>query len=186
MSFAAATPLLQVAAADQRAGLERFIARRFSDVYGARVSHYCAHLLGVRSSDGAWLAAAGFTPAASQTLYLEQYLDRPIEETLKQAAGIAVARAQVVEVGNLAAAPGAGRMLIPALCACLDALGYRWVAFTATRQLRNALRRLRLEPLLLAPAEPARLADGGAAWGTYYRHAPRVMGGRLGFCLEPR
>lgn len=185
MSFAATSPLLQ-AAAGQRAGIERFIARRFSDAYGARVSHYCAHLLGMRAPDGAWLAAAGFTPAASQALYLEQYLDRPIEEMLAQAAGIAVPRAQVVEVGNLAAAPGAGRALIPALCACLHALGYRWVAFTATQQLRNALRRLRLEPLLLAPAAPARLADGGAAWGTYYRHAPSVMGGRLGLCLEDR
>lgn len=174
------------AIADERAALERFIAERFRAVHGARIRHFCAHLLGVRDALGSLQAAAGYTPAASGRLFLEQYLDRPVEELLAVAAGKPVARGRVAEVGNLAAAPGMGRMLIPAIGRHLHGLGYRWVVFTATRELRNALRRLRLEPLRLAPALPARLPDAGAAWGSYYTHDPAVMGGRIASCLEKR
>jgi hypothetical protein len=172
---------------EQRAALERFIAERFRRVHGARISHFCAHLLGVRDALGRWQAGAGYTPAASGKLFLEHYLDRPVEELLAGAAGQRVARERVAEVGNLAAAaPGMGRALLPALGRHLHHLGYRWVVFTATRELRNALRRLHLAPLLLAPALPARLPDGGAAWGSYYAHDPAIMGGRLAACLEAR
>ena len=170
----------------QRAALERFIAERFHAAHGARVQHFCAQLLGMRDALGLWQAAAGYTAAASAPLFLEQYLDRPVEELLAAAAGRPVARAEIAEVGNLAAAPGLGRLLIPALGRHLYRLGYRWVAFTATRELRNAFRRLQLEPLQLAAALPARLADGGLSWGRYYSHDPAVMGGRIVTCLQRR
>jgi hypothetical protein len=172
------------AAAGERSSLERFIAERFRLVYGARVAHFCAELVGVRSADGCWQAGAGYTGADSGELYLEHYLDTPVEAALARAAGRPVERKRVAEVGNLAAFPGMGRALIPALGRHLYALGFRWVAFTGTRELGNALRRLRLEPLVLAPATPVRLPDGGAAWGTYYAHHPSVMGGPIAACLR--
>ena len=175
---------LSPALSANREALERFIAERFQRVYGARVSHFCAHLLGMRAADGAWQAAAGYTPAHGQALFLEQYLDAPVEITLGEASGERVQRERIAEVGNLAAATGMGRLLIPALGAYLFELGYRWVVFTATRELHNAFRRLHLEPLQLAPALACRLPDGGAAWGSYYAHAPRVMGGPISACLR--
>lgn len=172
------------AAAGERGPLEGFIAERFRRVYGARVAHFCAQLVGVRDPQGRWHAGAGYTPADSGRLYLENYLDTPIEAALEHAAGRQVPRQRVAEVGNLAADPGMGRALIPALGRHLYALGFRWVAFTGTRELANAFRRLRLEPLVLAPAAAARLPDGGAAWGTYYAHRPSVMGGPIAACLR--
>jgi hypothetical protein len=169
---------------EQRALLERFIAERFSAAHGARIDHYCAHLVGLQDGRGGWQAAAGYTPAASGRLFLEHYLDQPAEEALGAAAGARVPRSAVAEIGNLAAEHGMGRVLIPAVGRYLHRLGYRWVVFTATRELRNALRRLQLEPLRLGPALPARLPDGGAAWGSYYRHDPAVMGGRLAACFR--
>ncbi len=169
---------------EQRAALERFIAERFSAMHGARIEHFCAHLVGVRDALGRWQAGAGYTSAADGRLFLEQYLDEPVERALAAAAGGPVARDEVAEVGNLATTPGLGRTLIPAIARHLHRHGYRWVAFTATRELRNALRRLQLEPLLLAPAVPARLPDAGAAWGRYYAHEPAVMGGRIASCFE--
>jgi hypothetical protein len=168
----------------QRLSLERFIAERFWLAYGARVQHFCTHLLGLRDGAGRWLAAAGYTPASGAELFLERYLDLPIETLLGRVAGRAVARRHVVEVGNLAAGLGTSRELIPALGRELYEAGYRWVVFTATRELRNAFRRLRLEPLLLAAADAARLPDGGAAWGSYYAHSPLVVGGPIAACLS--
>lgn len=169
----------------ERAALERFIAERFSLVHGARIGHFCAQLVGIRDALGIWQAGAGYTAAASGPLFLEQYLDRPVEELLGRATRTSVARNHVAEVGNLAAAaPGMGRTLIPAIGRHLHRLGYRWVVFTATRELRNAFERLQLRPLMLAPALPGRLPDGGASWGSYYAHDPAVMGGRIASCLR--
>src|SRR5688572_24799703 len=152
-----------------RAGFEDFIAARFRRAYGARLTHFLPHLLGVRDGLARWQAAAGYSVAAAQTLFLERYLDRPVESAIAAAFGRPVARSCIVEVGNLAAvSAGMARELIPRLAHHLQSMGYAWAAFTATRALRNTFHRLGLRPLSLAPADPACLADRGASWGTYY------------------
>ncbi|HEU4352885.1 MAG TPA: thermostable hemolysin [Burkholderiales bacterium] len=163
-----------------RPDLERFIAERFRKVHSANVSHFGTYLLGLRDARGIWRAAAGYTPAASGTLFLEQYLDAPVEEALSQAANQRVPRARIVEVGNLAAVPpGFARSFLPALGRYLIEREFAWVVFTATRQVRNLLHRLCFKSYALAPATRTRLPDGGAAWGTYYANDPTVMAGRL-------
>lgn len=163
-----------------RAELERFIAERFRSAYGATVSHFCAYLLGMRDAAGAWQAAAGYTPAALGALYLEHYLERPVDIVLSGAVNARVPRGRIVEVGNLAsAAKGFGGRFLPALRRYLLDLDYRWVVFTATREVRGILQHLAFEAHLLAPASPERLPDGGAGWGTYYAHQPSVMAGTL-------
>lgn len=168
-----------------RAAFEHFIAARFGRAYGARVTHFLPHLLGVRDGLARWQAAAGYAVASGQPLFLEQYLDGPIEFTIAATLGRPVARASIVEVGNLAAiSAGMARVLIPLLARHLHRLGYRWVAFTATRALRNTFQRLGLRPLRLIRADPARLADRGANWGTYYDHDPVVMAGKISLGLH--
>ena len=165
---------------EPRAEIERFIAERFRDAYGARVSHFCAHLLGARDRAGALQAAAGYTPAGAGALYLEHYLDRPVEKALAALLGERVPRGRIVEVGNLVSAgAGAARRFLPALGRHLASLDHRWVVFTATREVRDLLQRLSYPAHLLAPARPERLPDGGVAWGSYYAHDPSVMAGRL-------
>jgi hypothetical protein len=167
-------------ARNPRSELERFIAERFRRIHGANVSHFCAHLLGLRDAGGIWRAAAGYTPAASGALFLEQYLDAPVEEVLSQAVDQHIPRGRIVEVGNLAAVPpGFARSFVPALGRYLVEREYRWVVFTATRQVRNLLRRLCFRAHALAPARRTRLSDAGAAWGSYYANDPTVMAGRL-------
>jgi hypothetical protein len=169
----------------QRASFEQFIAARFHRAYGARVAHFSPHLLGVRDALARWQAASGYTPADGHSLFLEQYLGRPIEDALVAELRRPVARESIVEVGNLAAtSPGMARTLIPLLARHLHRLGYEWVVFTATRELRNSFRRLRLSPLRLARADPARLPGGGTNWGSYYLHDPVVMAGRIALGLH--
>jgi hypothetical protein len=105
----------------------------------------------------------------------------PIERAIEAATGSAVARANVVEVGNLAAtSPGAAREIIVATGAHLGRSGFAWVTFTATRQLRNTFARLRFGLLAIGRADRARVPDGGEAWGRYYEHDPVVVIGKLG------
>nr|WP_315392940.1 thermostable hemolysin [uncultured Duganella sp.] len=163
-----------------RRELEAFIAASFLASYGAEVSHFCDVLLGCRDGDGRWIAALGYTLAADGPVFLEQYLDAPIETALGGRAGAAVARADIVEVGNLASThPGAARALIVSTTRHLHGLGLRWVAFTATVSLLNSFSRLRLQPQVLAAADPARLADAGRRWGSYYDTQPKVMFGDI-------
>lgn len=163
-----------------RTAFEDFIAARFGRAYGARVNHFLPHLLGIRDGLAHWQAAAGYAAAGVQTLFLEQYLDQPIERALATALRRPIARTGIVEVGNLAAiSAGMGRAIIPQLARHLHRLGYIWVVFTATRALRNSFHRLGLRPLALTRADPARLPDCGASWGTYYDQDPVVMAGKI-------
>lgn len=180
---AAREPLPRAAhrASATRSSLEAFIAARYATAYGARVDHFCLHLVGLPAATGrAWRAGVGYTPAAASELYLEHYLDRPIEDAIASATGSLVAREDVVEVGNLAStSAGAAREIIVAMRAHLAQAGFTWVTFTATRELRNSFARLGLRLVDLGRADPARLPDGGAAWGRYYAHDPVVVAGAL-------
>ncbi|MGZ8273186.1 MAG: thermostable hemolysin [Burkholderiaceae bacterium] len=164
----------------ERSACEDFIADRFQRAHGARIGHFSPYLLGVRDALGRWRAASGYTPADGRRLFLEQYLDGPIEETLAQHRGRTIERDGIVEVGNLAASSmGMARVLIPLLARHLERLGYEWVVFTATRELRNTFARLGLHPIALAPANPSRLVAHNVDWGRYYDNDPVVMAGRI-------
>lgn len=164
----------------ERAGLETFIANHFQQAYEAQVSHFGRTLLGCRDPRGNWMAALGFTDASAEPLFLEHYLDDPIERAVSLRAGMVVSRHEIAEVGNLAAIhPGSGRLLIAHATRCLHEMGYRWVCFTATLGLLNSFVRLQLQPEVIAQADPSRLPDGGLKWGRYYETSPQVMMGHI-------
>lgn len=164
----------------ERASLQDFIAEAFQKMHGAEVRQFCHTLVGCRDMDGRWVAALGFTLARDGKCFLEQYLDAPLEDEIASRTGSPVARAQIVEVGNLAAChAGAARELIVCMTRYLHQQGLAWVAFTATRGLLNSFTRLRLKPATLAEADPRRLPDGGKSWGNYYDTKPQVMFGDI-------
>lgn len=163
-----------------RAEQEAFIAATFARAYGARVQRFMPFLMGLRGEDGELLAALGLREGASERLFLEHYLDAPVEQVLSAALsgfGAAVGREHLVEVGNLAAqGPGGARWLIIALTGYLQGAGQQWVAFTATPALRNSFRRLGLRLIHLGVASRERLpAKERAHWGTYYDGGPEVV-----------
>jgi len=160
-----------------RQALERFIASRFLEVYDARIHHFLPRLFGAYDADGALTAAFGLRGADRESLFLEQYLDAPIETFARGRFGTHAKRAQIAEVGNLAGATaGALRALIPALTPHLASQGYAYVAFTGSARLCNGFSRLGLPLSVLAPAPLERLPPAERArWGRYYEHAPAVM-----------
>jgi hypothetical protein len=163
-----------------RAYLETFIAEVFAHQYGARISYFAQQLVALQDRAGQWLAAAGYTPAQNGPLFVEHYFDAPVHEVLSERLGVPVARSQLVETGNLASiGAGAGRKVIFRMAAMLHRLERTWVVLTATRQLLNAFQRLEIAPIVLARADPRRLPDGGASWGSYYETHPLVVAANI-------
>lgn len=159
----------------ERPVVEAFMRRGFEQAYGARLAQFMPELMVLRRhSDIA--AACGLRPAAFSRLFVEIYLDAPIETVLSAAADPAIARADITEVGNLVIAqPGYARRLIAHLAAELYARGCCWVVFSAVPALRNSFRRLGIPLVALGPASAARLTPRQRArWGTYYDHLPVV------------
>jgi hypothetical protein len=156
---------------------ESFVRRDYARAYGADVRHFLPQLMSLRSTDGALRAVLGFRPARGGPLFLEHYLDQPVEQVLGLRIGATASRARLVEVGNLAVAhAGGARWLIAALTAYLHAAGVDWAVFTAVTTLRNAFARLGVELVTLAAADAARLpAPERARWGRYYDTAPMVV-----------
>lgn len=160
----------------RRACLQHFIAEVYLRRYGARIAHFARELIGFQGEAGQWLAAAGYTPAAAGPLFVQQYLDVPVEEAIAARTGLPATRVQVVEAGNLAAvSPGAARDMIAHLAAVLHRMQLGWVVLTCTRTLLNSFFRLGLAPIALAQANPQRLPDCGKSWGTYYQTGPIVI-----------
>jgi hypothetical protein len=160
-----------------RAEAEYFIQQAFSLAYGATIESFLPVLLGLRNDQGQLQAVLGLREAADTPLYLEQYLDRPVEQELSAATNRPVNRSGLVEVGNFAVgAPGGGRWLITALTAYLSHTGHDWAVFTCGPELQNASHRLGIGLVDLGEADPSRLPDDERArWGSYYQQHPHVM-----------
>jgi len=164
----------------RRFELEQFVRDRFRTTWGAEVGELLPWLVGVRDGSDRLTAVAGLRPAATGPLFLEHYLDRPVEEMIASHTGTPVAREQIIEVGNLAAShAGGGRDLIIALTAYLHQAQTAWVCFTGGPILHNAFCRLGLTPICLAEARPEALGAAAAQWGRYYDQHPHVFAGRV-------
>ena len=164
-----------------REALEQFIHRCFAEVHHADVYHYLPELLALRDSHGHLIAAAGLRPASSGPLFLERYLDVPLETAVARLTSLPVARECMVEVGNLASlSAGSARIMITAVTWLLATRGLKWVAFTGASTLINSFQRLGLAPTVLAQADPARLDEPVAQWGSYYAQHPQVYAGEIG------
>ncbi|MDG9758198.1 thermostable hemolysin [Pseudomonas sediminis] len=165
----------------RRVALEQFVCQRFELQHGARIRHFMPCLFGLENQAGQLLGAVGVRSGNSGPLFLERYLDEPIQSAIGARLGNSVpGRGELVEVGNLAAdSPGAARLLIVALTDLLVALGFRWVTFTGTPTLLNSFQRLGLTPIALGEADPARMGEELADWGSYYDNRPLVMAGDI-------
>jgi len=172
-------------ASDRHAALADFIKGAYRQHFGASLSSLMPELCALIDVDGLPRAVAGFRQATDNPLFLEQYLSSPVEQQIAAATGEAVRRSAIWEVGNLATrCPGAARYFVHRAAAALAERGAEWAVFTGTRRVVAVFRRLGLPLITLAQADPARLQEDAAHWGTYYQHAPRVVAGRISLALQ--
>lgn len=126
------------------------------------------------------LAALAIRRAADETLFLETYLDVPIEAAVSQAFGNPVARSAIVEIGCLAATPTPAMLKLWGKAAISLSEGHSVAVATLTLPLRKMFRRVGLPFVELAKADPA-LLRGAACddWGRYYDAEPLVCAGNI-------
>lgn len=158
---------------------EAFVQDVFFRAYRARISSFYPLLLSITRQTGCepleYAAVAGVRPAGAEPLFLEQYLERRVEDIL------GVPREKIIEIGNLAPAnAGQARWLITTLNAFMLGAGFSHVVFTAVPRLKNAFSRMGLPLTELANAHSHSLSEEEKAnWGSYYDAGPRVFAGDL-------
>lgn len=185
MDRTASPPLFRTAdcidvAHPRRAEVEAFVRQVYRQRYGAELGALYPQLLAFRGDDGRLLAAVGLRCGQQAPLFVERYLDEPAPALIQRLRGQRASAAEMVELGNFAAVDaGAARALILALIPLLRDAGMRWVLFVATRQLYNAFARLGLAVQPVMAADPTRLGDEAARWGSYYAAAPQLCVGDL-------
>ncbi|WP_237567718.1 thermostable hemolysin [Microbulbifer hydrolyticus] len=165
---------LSAAGDEDREAIESYIAATFSETYGARLYHFMPLLLARRNETGL-VSALGMRRADTAPLFLEQYLNQPVERALADATGSEVARCDIVEIGNLVSTSrGGSRLLFLMLAELFAAADVTWAIFTATPEVRRLLQKLTGNQFVLCQADGRRLGDRLADWGSYYETKPAV------------
>ncbi|SEG47908.1 thermostable hemolysin [Marinobacterium lutimaris] len=159
-----------------RVRIEAFIRARFAAIHSAWIDDFLPTLISTQTTSQQIHAAAGFQWASENPLFLESYLDLPIEGRLRQLGQGSAQRSQIVEFGNLATGrPGAIRQLILVLANYFGRRGMDWAVLTLTPTLINSFSRLGLVLVPLAAARPERLQASTSYWGSYYDLNPQVV-----------
>lgn len=154
----------------------QLIRRRYRECFAADLSpSFPAYM--TSTTAGTSTAALGYARAGVEPLFLEAYLDVPIETLVGPALGRPVERPQIVEIGNLAAvSPQAMIALWGAAANDLAAFGDIAVA-TLTAPLRAMFRRIGVPVTEIAEARAERLGTTAERWGAYFDRDPRVCAG---------
>lgn len=176
---------LQVAAKGDPAKvqLERFVYNTFFRHYAAHVSHFMPLMLALR--DEQLLSVAGVRSAEKGPLFLEQYIDRPVEHYLATVFHCDVAREEVVEIGNLASTClGSARYLFIALAALLHQAGKTWVCCVANPSVRAIFRKMHFPFEPLQTVDKYRLGAENTLWGSYYDKGCLLMAARVEDCFQ--
>lgn len=160
-----------------RSEVEAFIQAVFKVTYNANITDFMPTLVALRDNNGVLMAAFGLRSAAEVPLFLEQYLDVPIEALMSHQLGKTINRQQITCIGNLAVSNprNAGVLIAHVIQHCLD-IGIEWCVATAHHSLQNGLIKGGRDVYPLDIADKTRLpANELAKWGSYYDHLPQVI-----------
>jgi Thermostable hemolysin len=160
-----------------RQEVEAFIHAVFKRAYGAEITNFMPQLVALRDSNGELIAAFGWKKASAGPLFLEQYLDEPIESLISKKLGKKISRSQITKIGNLAVANprNAGVLIAHIIQYSLD-MGIEWCVATTHHSLQNGLIKGGRDVYPLFPADKSRLSlQEQAKWGSYYDRMPQVI-----------
>lgn len=160
-----------------RAEVESFIADIFYHAYQAKIKYFMPKLIALRDEHHHLMAAFGMREAKHSSLFLEQYLDEPIEKVISNHLDQTIYRHDITEIGNLAVINprNAGILIAHVIKHSIDA-GVQWCVATAHHTLQNGLIKGGVDVFPLQTVDQIRLpAEELANWGSYYEHRPQIV-----------
>jgi hypothetical protein len=161
------------------AAARQLIERRYAAVHGATPATDYPHFCLIEGRDDGPTAALGFRLAESERLFLEAYLDAPIEDAVSAALGMLICRHRIVEIGAHASERSRATMALWARTA-RHLAGVADVAVAVlTEPLREMFVRLGIPIREICDADPKRLSSRGQQWGRYYEQNPKVCAGLI-------
>jgi hypothetical protein len=156
----------------------QLLKRRYREVLATDLSPsfdtYLSHGRNARTG-----AALGYRRAGHDRLFLERYLDRPVEQAVSEGLERSVRREAIVEIGNFAAENAMAMVALWGATAN-DLGGSSEVAVaTLTAPLRGMFARIGIPICLLVPARIERAGGEQSEWGRYYELDPWVCAGLI-------
>jgi hypothetical protein len=134
----------------------------------------------INAPDGHPLAVLGYRSADTGSLYLEAYLNRPIEKVIHDTLAVEVSRSDIVEIGCLAAMPSAALVRLWLGSAIELGARHKIAVATLTAPLRKSFERVGLPLHPIVRADPLSAPRTDEQWGDYYGHDPIVCAGFIG------
>jgi hypothetical protein len=162
-----------------RSDLEARIRSGFGMHFDACIEGFMPRFAHYRHASGA-TGVIGIRRASDEPLFLESYLNEPVESVIAEASGTVPGRDRVAEVGQFVVddrdiVTCFFRDLVPFLVEN----DFDWVCFTGTDRIRALLARIGLHGLPVARAEETRVSQSPDRWGRYYEFDPIVVLGKL-------
>lgn len=159
--------------------LESRVRSGFGHHFDACIEGFMPDLAAYRHVSGA-TGVIGIRGANDERLFLESYLDQPVESVISDSARRPILRREVVEVGQFIVDDKAivldfFRDLVP----FLRSRGYEWVCFTGTNRIRKLLTKVGFFGKPVAMATKDKVGSDALNWGTYYQFEPCVIVGKL-------
>lgn len=170
---------------EERRAAETLINKRYREQFGVSVEVNYPLLLALTKKSGEVLSAVGLRCAADSPLFLEQYLDHPIEFDLERHHLGRHRREQIAELGSFASVSNSASLyLVAAMTAYMETQRYKVVTVTGTQRLRRLFSVFEFELTTLVAARKERLVDQWIDWGSYYDDDPQVLAGNVRQCFE--
>uniref|UniRef100_UPI0035CBB427 thermostable hemolysin n=1 Tax=uncultured Sphingomonas sp. TaxID=158754 RepID=UPI0035CBB427 len=160
------------------AAIRHLITERYNTHHGAVPATDYPEYLTVDGLLGPF-ATLGVRRASESRLFLERYLDAPVEQVLSLRLGRAVERHAIVELGDHASLRPAATIALWRRAADELADQAFFAVAVLTAPLRAMFRRLELSIVELAPAQPERLGRAAEDWGRYYTLDPVLCAGDI-------
>lgn len=154
----------------------RLIRQQYAAVHGADPVISYQDLFVEKNADRV-SAVCGYRRASAGKLFLEAYLDKPVEDVLEAALGRKFLRHDIVEIGSLAAETAPAMIALWSRAA--NELAYKAEVAVAvlTSPLRRMFGRIGLSLKEIEPASGERLDAGAQRWGRYYAQDPFICAG---------
>jgi Thermostable hemolysin len=161
-----------------RTAVLKLISRKYANEYQASPTFDYPELR-AQHCNGKASAALGYRRADGGPLFLEAYLDTPVEMHLAAAFGRTILRRDIVEIGNLASDNAPAMVALWAKTANDLGDDAEIAVAVLTSPLRTMFRKLGVTLHEIAPARAGRIADAAAHWGDYYRQDPIICAGLI-------